>query len=82
MILLSKHAYAIPRMDVRMIARGNKIFQMKLRYGRLNQRTTPTQFHDSFNIIPVALAKFITTLSLKDNDGTPLIDKGFFNLNV
>lgn len=82
MILLNKHAYEVPRLDCSMIARGNKIFQLKLKFGNRSnpkgKRLTPTSFHDSINIIPIRLGKFVKTLDLREN-GKPLEDKGIFS---
>jgi hypothetical protein len=75
-VLTTQYAYQIPKISIKLIARGNKIFQKKLRMGRGAMRITPTQFHDTYNIIPVAVAKMVEALDLKNLDGTTLQTKG------
>lgn len=65
--------------NIRMIARGNRLYQLKVFSCRpKRKRVTKTEFKDSFNLIPVKLESFPKTFGLKDVDGGPLEEKGIF----
>ena len=77
MILAAGEAYKIPQLKISMIARGNKIYSMRMQKGKGRvKRVTKTTFHDSFNIIPIRLSKFVTTLDLVNEKDEPLEQKG------
>lgn len=75
-VLVSQYAYQIPKLSIKMVSRGNKIFQKILRMGRGTIKITKTQFHDTFNLLPVSVSKMVKALGLKDLNGEPLKSKG------
>lgn len=71
-----------------MIARGNRIYQLKIQQTYGSQKVTKTELRvssnsfikiikDSFNLIPLKLSSFPKTFNLKDENGI-LEEKGIF----
>ena len=86
-ILMCKSVYGEQHLGAKMIARGNKIFQLKTfdtRQKKSQKRCkrgtmTTTEFHDTYNIIPIRLDQMVKTLDLKNAKGDgPLQQKGSF----
>ena len=77
--LAARVLYALPNIQLTMIARGQKIMRLLIKKCR-GKRTTLTEYHDSYNIITLKLAKLIDTFDLRepDDDNTKLENKLLF----
>ena len=72
-------AYEMKRINVDLIARGNRIYRMKVDGGNRSTTVSKLEFRDSWNIIPLALDKLPKTFALKYPDGTPIEPKCKFS---
>lgn len=80
MILMLREAYPTPNLTMQMVARGHKLYKLNFRSKTLSKKRqlTLTSFHDTINVIPIALSRFVKTLDLRDENGELLKTKGDF----
>lgn len=80
MILMLREAYPKQNLAMQMVARGHKLYKLNFRSKSMSQKRkmTLTSFHDTINIIPIALSRFVKTLDLRDEEGELLKTKGDF----